>query len=63
MRVDEVMLLSCLFLIGPSGDGRHNNSLVGGVEWRGGGSGGVNVCTRALGCVKAPVCACVCACA
>lgn len=38
-RVDEVMLLSCLFLIGPSGDGRHNNSFVeeggrGEVLWR-----------------------------
>lgn len=35
-RVDEVMLLSCLFLIGPSGDGRHNNSFVE----EGGGCGG-----------------------
>lgn len=31
--MDEVMLLSCLFLIGPSGDGRHNNSFVEGVRF------------------------------
>lgn len=48
MRVDEVMLLSCLFLIGPGRDGDHNNSFV---EAEGGGS--TSLCTRA------EVCACV----
>lgn len=34
-RVDEVMLLSCLFLIGLSRDGDHKNSFVdGGGGWR-----------------------------
>lgn len=33
-RVGEVMLLSCLFLIGASRDGDHNNSFV---EAEGGG--------------------------
>lgn len=33
-RVGEVMLLSCLFLIGASRDGDHNNSFV---EEEGGG--------------------------
>jgi len=42
-RADEVMLLSCLFLIGLSRDGDHNNSFV---EKEGGGT--VSVCTRVV---------------
>lgn len=49
-RVGEVMLLSCLCLIGPSRDGDHNNSFV---EEEGGG--------RVSGCTRAEVCECVCA--
>lgn len=50
MRVDKVMLLSCLFLIGPGRDRDHNNSFV---EAEGGGNA---LCTRAV------VCACACVC-
>lgn len=46
VRVDEVMLLSCRFLIGLSRDGGHNNSFV---EEAGGGR--VSLRTRAGVCV------------
>lgn len=52
-RVGEVMLLSCLFLIGLSRDGDHNNSFV---EEE--GEEGRFLCASA--CTRAELCACVC---
>lgn len=56
-RVGEVMLLSCLFLIGASRDGDHNNSFVE-RGWRESFLC-ASVCTRAGVCVKVCVCVCV----
>lgn len=53
-RVGEVMLLSCLFLIGLSRDGDHNNSFVEEEE------GGEFLCASA--CTRAELCVCVCVC-
>lgn len=52
-RVGEVMLLSCLFLIGLSRDEEHNNSFVG-------SEGGESFCVRACAHVQGAVCDCVC---
>lgn len=53
-RVGEAMLLSCLFLIGLSRDGDHNNSFVEEEE----GGGRISVCECAH--VRASVCVCMC---
>lgn len=55
-RVGEVMLLSCLFLIGLSRDGDHNNSFV---EEEGGGRVSVCECVHTCGglCEGLRVCA------
>ena len=54
----EVMLLSCLFLIGPSRDGDHNNSFV---EAEGGGRVSVRGCVHTCGGLCGGLCVCVCA--
>lgn len=56
MRVDEVMLLSCPFLIGPSRDGDHNTSFV---EEEGGGRGSVGERVHTCDGLCGGLCVCV----
>ena len=54
-RVGEVMLLSCLFLIGASRDGDHNNSFVEAE-----GEFSVRECVHTCGSLCEGLCVCVC---